>query len=153
MKLNEIASKPKGKVICGFPGVGKSTLFNALKESGTKVLDSDSSKFDKSKFPQNYIEHIQKSIDDGYTILASSHDVVRDALMDKGIKFTLVYPAIELKDEYLARYKERGSPEAFITLLDKNWDKWINECKNLKSPLVKKVELGAKQFVELDKVK
>ena len=50
----------KGKVICGFPGVGKSTLFKELEDSDYLVLDSDSSTFDKTKFPENYIEHIKE---------------------------------------------------------------------------------------------
>lgn len=144
MKLEEInPSKKKGKIICGFPGVGKSTYVKNNKD----VLDSDSSKFDKSEFPDNYIKHIKENIDDGYTILASSHDVVRDALIKEGFNFTLVYPNIECKDEYLKRYKERGSPESFINLLDKNWDNWINQCKSLTNKLIKKIELKCDEFI------
>jgi hypothetical protein len=40
-------------LISAFPGTGKSFLFNNTK---LKILDSDSSKFDKSKFPENYID-------------------------------------------------------------------------------------------------
>lgn len=154
MKLKDLleAKETKGRVICGFPGVGKSTLFKELKESGKKVLDSDSSTFDKSEFPDNYIKHIKEKTAEGYTILASSHDVVRGALIDEGMDFTLVYPDKSLKDEYLERYKERGSPEKFIELLDKNWDKWIKECDDLDSKHVSKVVLKSGEFINSKKV-
>ncbi len=141
-----------GKVICGFPGVGKSTLFKELKDSKYKVLDSDSSTFDKKDFPSNYIEHIKEKTKEGYTILASSHKEVRDALIKEEMLFTLVYPDKSLKDEYLARYKERGSPQSFIDLLDKNWDTWVGQCDDLDSKYVSKVKLDTGEFVTVEKV-
>lgn len=141
-----------GKVICGFPGVGKSTLFKELKDSDYKVLDSDSSTFDKAEFPDNYIKHIKEKTAEGYTILASSHDVVRDALIKNEMLFTLVYPDKSLKDEYLERYKERGSPQKFIDLLDSKWDEWIGQCDDLKNDYCRKVKLDAGEYVNVEKV-
>lgn len=85
----------KSKVISGFPGVGKSTLFN----TGLNCSDSDSSKFDKSLFPGNYISHIQKLLNSGELdfVFVSSHEIVRDALISAEIPFTLVYPCLEAK--------------------------------------------------------
>ena len=51
----------KTKVYSAFPGVGKTTYFNTTDKN---VLDSDSSKFDKKNFPANYIEHIERNIQD-----------------------------------------------------------------------------------------
>lgn len=114
------------KIICGFPGIGKSTLFN----SGLNCTDSDSSKFPKDDFPNNYIQHIKSLIkkDEHEYIFVSSHDSVRSALVEEGIPFTLVYPSIGLKKEYLERYKERGSPPEFITAMDRFWTTFIVGC-------------------------
>lgn len=142
MRLNEI--KPTAKVISGFPGVGKSSYVKKNKD----VQDSDSSKFDKTEFPQNYIEHIKKCIADGKTVLVSSHKDVRDALIKEKINFTLVYPDKSLKDEYLKRYSERGSPESFNTLLDKNWNEWIDQIESISSKYVTKKKLKSGQFLE-----
>ena len=85
----------KTMLVSAFPGCGKSHLF---KNKGDKViLDSDSSTFDKSEFPKNYIKHIKENIGKADVILISSHDVVRDALLVNGIKFTLVYPRLMIK--------------------------------------------------------
>lgn len=125
--MKEIAgTRPMPQVICGFPGIGKSTMFK--NKGDAKILDSDSSTFDKSEFPANYIKHIQEKTAEGYTILASSHDTVRKALVEAGIPFVLVYPRLECRDEYLRRYQKRGSPQAFIDLLADNFNKWIDGC-------------------------
>ncbi len=119
----------KTKVYSAFPGVGKTTYF---KSTDRNVLDSDSSKFDKKNFPANYIEHIERNIQDPNVdkILVSSHKDVRDALVKKGIPFVLVYPDRSLKNEYIQRYKNRGNNDAFVELLEKNWDMWMDEMDN-----------------------
>lgn len=149
------------KVISAFPGCGKSTLFrNAEKmklipvpvskdfdgnvtytvpeipEGYSPVFDSDSSLFNKEHFPQNYIEHIKKIIQDypTATILVSSHDTVREALINAGIEFILIYPRLDAKHAFLNRYEARGSHSSFIAMMDDNWSKFIASCKETPVP-------------------
>ena len=116
------------KVISGFPGIGKSYVFESITD--LKILDSDSSKFPRkaTQFPSNYIKHIKDNIGKADIILVSSHSVVRDALVMSRIDFTLVYPEKSLKREYLERFKQRGSSQVFIDNVDKFWDEWIDAC-------------------------
>jgi hypothetical protein len=129
-------------IIAGFPGTGKS--FQHQNNPQT-TSDSDSSEFSWEKdefgkntkirnpqFPDNYMDHIEDNIGLVDVIFVSSHAVVREALQEHGYNFTLVYPDISLKEEYLERFKKRGSPEGFINLLSTNWETWINECENEK---------------------
>jgi hypothetical protein len=134
----------KAKVISAFPGCGKSHFYRSMKDE-IKILDSDSSKFDKSDFPRNYIEHIKENIPSADIILVSSHEDVRKELAKNGIDFTLVFPDISLKEQYIKRYKERGSPESFIKLLDNNWDNWINQL--LKQESCDKIILKKDQYL------
>lgn len=134
------------KVISGFPAVGKSVL---TKESHLTVLDSDSSKFSwieegirHPDFPNNYMQHIKDNIGKADYILVSSHDVVRKALEENNIGYTLVYPSIELKDEYLERYKCRGNNEKFIRFIDENWNEFINAIEKETFPKLIKLEKG-----------
>ena len=122
------------KIISGFPGIGKSCYCN---NTDLNVLDSDSSNFSQIKegvrnpeFPQNYINHIKEHIGKVDIILVSSHLSVREALAQNNITFTLVYPSRELKDQYISRFKERGSSPQFIKLLSKNWEIFIEELEN-----------------------
>ena len=121
-----------GMLVAAFPGTGKSYYCSNGDWSQYVpekwCTDSDSSKFDKSNFPENYIEHIKEKMKQGYArIFISSHKEVREALVRNGLKFMLVYPKENLKEEYLKRYKERGSNQAFIDLIDKNWSNWLFE--------------------------
>ena len=134
----------KAKVISAFPGCGKSHFYNSVKDN-IKILDSDSSKFDKSDFPRNYIEHIKDNLPSADIILVSSHEDVRKELVKNGMDFTLVFPDISLKEQYIKRYKERGSPENFIKLLDTNWDNWINQL--LKQEYCSKIILKENQYL------
>lgn len=130
-------------VVSAFPGCGKSHLFRNKGE--TKILDSDSSTFDKSEFPQNYISHINSNIGSVDIILVSSHKVVRDALVDDGIEFTLVYPCRDIKDEYIQRYVDRGNDDKFVELLKTNWENWMDELEEQSG--CKKVELQKGEYL------
>ncbi|RTK92898.1 MAG: hypothetical protein EKK64_11175, partial [Neisseriaceae bacterium] len=96
--------KHQAKVIAAFPGTGKSTYY---KQHATEqiILDSDSSLFDKKDFPNNYIQHIKNHLNKADIIFVSSHKIVRDALVEANIPFTLIYPNLDCKDEYLTRYQ------------------------------------------------
>lgn len=131
------------KLISAFPGTGKSYF---SENSEKIVLDSDSSTFDKSNFPQNYIEHIKKNIGKVDIICISSHLEVRKALEENNLFFDLVFPELSLKEEYIERYKIRGSHPKFIELISNNWDLWINQLLEFSNKCTK-VELKSNQFI------
>lgn len=148
-------------IISAFPGTGKTYFFN--KYNGVNsliILDSDSSNFSWIKdengnntttrnpdFPNNYINHIKENIGRADIIFVSSHDVVRQALSDNDIKYIVVYPDNDCKDEYLERYRNRGNTEEFINMMDKNWDKFIDGMKNDKGAHMKWI-LSTNQFID-----
>ena len=144
-------------VICGFPGVGKSTAAH----NRTNVVDAESSvyswMFDPSEpnaprkrnpaFPQNYGDHIE-SLGGvcGYdVILASCHKEVREELDRRGIDYVFVVPEKNRKDEYMKRYLKRGSDVEFINLLHEKWDVWLDEIENNGKHAV--IHLGAGEYI------
>lgn len=138
-------------VISAFPCCGKTYACKKLQEEGYTVWDSDSSQFswitkkiayvdvltvkDKTEkvrnpdFPKNYIKHIQEGIGKVDIIFVSSHQVVRDALNEAGIKYILVYPREDMLTEWIGRAYIRGSGDDFCNMLIKNWDSWISLIK------------------------
>jgi hypothetical protein len=157
--MNKPTSHKKAVIISGFAGIGKTTAYKKL---AGKATDSDSSNFSwalnsngeqikdeqgkpirNPNFPANYINHIKQAQSSGNYdyIFVSSHDIVRQALIDNGLQFNLVYPDIERQDEFVQRYKDRGSPAGFINLVKANWKQWINECEELNNPLCNNIRL------------
>ena len=136
-------------VVSGFPGVGKSYYVNYGEGNDYMpqgfAIDSDSSTFNKSNFPKNYIEHIKKNIGKVKIIFVSSHKEVRDALVKNNIDFTLAYPNIDLKNEYIKRYKKRGSDDGFINFISDNWDEFISDLRYQKG--CKHLVLKEKEFL------
>lgn len=132
-----------GFIISGYPGIGKTYL---TQNSSLKVTDSDSSSFSwiepgvrHPDFPQNYINHIKKAINEFDIVVVSSHKVVRDTLRENGLDFVVFYPSIESKEIYIERYKQRGNNEKFIDLVNSNWESWITEIESEETRKVKMV--------------
>lgn len=131
----------KTLIVSAFPACGK-TFYHTTGDKYDNyftTLDSDSSKFSwvldedgestgvrNSDFPANYIEHIKKNIGKVAFIFVSSHDDVRQALEDSNLAYTTVMPSPNLKDEWLQRCIDRGSPEGFVNLIDNMWESWTS---------------------------
>ena len=143
------------KIIAAFPACGKTYYFENREENNT-VLDSDSSQFSwvsvldeehefknrgkkdyvekyvkvrNPEFPKNYIEHIKENIGKVDYIFVSTHEVVRKALNEANIDFTLVFPEQSLKAEWIGRCFLRGSGEKFCQLIADQWDDWMRQME------------------------
>lgn len=137
----------KTHIVSGFPGVGKSY---ASTHSELTVIDADSSAFSwlepgvrNPDFPSNYIAHIQSLIGTADVVFVSSHEVVRDALREANMTYLLFYPDKRLKAEYLERYRSRGNDEAFINMIDQNWDAFIDAIEAETHPTLIKLHAGS----------
>ena len=132
--------KMTGKIICGYPGVGKSSAA----VNRTDIVDAESSGFShpfnpetfvhevSREFPMNYIEHIKKLASEigGYEyVLVSCHKEVRDELDAQSIPYVVVIPDVGCKDEYLKRYLKRGDKSEFIAQMYANWENWHEEIE------------------------
>lgn len=134
----------KTKIVSGFPGIGKSTIFKNFPH--IKCVDSDSSQFSwsspgirHSDFPNNYIDHIKSLIGKVDFIFVSTHQVVRKALQDNNLLYWLVYPNVELKEQYIKNYIGRGNDDKFVSMMKNNFEKFIKECQD--DPTLFKIEL------------
>ena len=140
-----------GVIICGFPGIGKSTAA----ANRTDIVDAESSAFShpfnpetmrqeaNPKFPKNYVKHLKQlaSRIGGYSyVLASCHKTVRDEMERQGIPFVVVVPATYLVDEYMARYLKRGDRAEFIGDIYSHWQEWLDEIESRKQPVIHLME-------------
>ncbi len=127
------------RVICGFPGVGKSYAAERL-----DAWDSDSAAWPRDHtWPDAYVEHVRTR---GPLVLCSTHAEVRAALRDAGVPFGVAYPHGSLLPEYLDRYENRESGPAFLRLLTINWGDWIAQLE-AEAPVTERIVLGPGEFL------
>lgn len=118
------------KIIAAFCGSGKTYI---CEKTDTNAIEIEYWKY-KGKglfYEYEYILDIKKhfgTVD--YIFIATDPEGLR-LLHKEGFQITLVYPEIELRNEYLDRYINRDSPQDFIGVFMKYWKPWINELKEL----------------------
>jgi len=115
-------------IICGFPGIGKSTLAKKY----NNVIDIDvADYFFNFNFPYNYIDDILKINYQNKIVLVSAHKIIVDLLHYNKCKPILVYPEQKLKKEYMKRYKKRGQGKWFQIVMDLYWNVFYNNISKL----------------------
>lgn len=100
-------------IIIGYQGIGKSTLASRDieyidLESGNFWIDGKRAE-DWYKPYCKIAEHLSQQ---GYAVFTSSHEVIREQLKNSTETVVVVYPAAELRDEWIERlwyrYQESG---------------------------------------------
>ena len=98
-------------IIMGYQGIGKSTL--AGKNTGTtNCIDLESGNFwvDGKRDDNWYIPYCQIAnhlSEQGYTVFVSSHEVVRNELMKSDQSVYIIFPALNLKREWVCKLEQR----------------------------------------------
>lgn len=115
-------------IICGFPGVGKSTMARA-----SRWIDLESTPFQKDF--ETYARVAKHMSDNGYNVMVSTHTELLDQFEKIGVPYTVVVPPLEEKIEYRKRYDARGNSWKFIEHVTENWGQWIGNIVNHKSEL------------------
>ena len=130
-------------IVSGFPGIGKTTYAKIYPQAIRDLESSDYHLFNdlltgekkqNPDWPGNYIEAIKNLDKSGMyrRVLVSSHQTIRTAMKEAGIKYTNIYPedSKEMMDIMLKRYEDRGSPKKFIEDIRWNWKSYIGGMHN-----------------------
>jgi hypothetical protein len=112
-----------GSIIVGYQGIGKSSL------GGTeRYIDLESSSFFVSgqrdeNWAVVYADIAWRLAEQGYDVFVSSHQAVRDMVRScYSVRRIIVYPAVELKDEWIKKLKRRY----IISHLEKDYKALMN---------------------------
>ena len=121
--------RKRAMIICGFPGVGKTTMARF-----SNWVDLESTPFEKNwLLYANVAKHMSNN---GYTVMVSTHAEMLDALNQIEARYTVVIPHPSDKTTYAVRYTRRGDDKHFIDNIMEHWDLWIRNI--LKEPNVLK---------------
>jgi len=109
-------------ILVGYQGIGKSTLAGR-----DNCIDLESGNFwvDGKRSDDWYKPYCQIAIhlsQQGYTVFTSSHEVVRKQLEDCSEKVVVVFPSLDLKEEWIKKLYHRWSE----TKLDKDFKALAN---------------------------
>lgn len=63
------------------------------------------------------------------------------------LHYNIIYPSIECKEEYILRMKKRGNNSEFIHNMEKNFEKYVNLCKE-DNFADEKIELNPNEYLE-----
>lgn len=106
-----------------------------IKPGWPVIADSDSTMFPKEtrngeswvKQYIDYIAYVQKNHPQSFQFV-STHREVRKALFDHKLPHIVVAPHKSLKDVYIKRYVDRGSPDAFVKLMEDKFEEFADDC-------------------------
>ena len=122
-------------IVVGYQGIGKSTLAGR----NNRFIDLESGNFwvDGKRADDWYkpyckiAEHLSQQ---GYIVFTSSHEVVRKQLENSDEMIVIVYPSVELKNEWIAklekRYEESGLEKDYKALMNAK-DRYTENIKEL----------------------
>lgn len=140
----------KGMIICGFPGVGKTTVESITHEMGIyRYCDLESTPYRlvigpngevsaNPNFCTSYVDAIENLAGPyGYeVVMVSTHKEVREELRRRGAPYIIVAPEKWLKDEYLLRYVARRSDYSLIQAVYERWDEWLDDIEIDGAPVI-----------------
>ena len=152
-------------IVCG-PAVGKTYL----SKIDSRFIDLDQIKakykynitneedFEKNKLNRGKVINIdsyeyslnilKKEIKGEKIVLISFNKEILEYVINNKLKYCLVYPGINSRNEYINRMKKRGNSEKFIeSMTNKNiWNYYYHQNKNDTKPYFK-IELNEGQYL------
>src|SRR5574344_1559006 len=94
-------------IVLGYPGIGKTTICKDCQ----KYIDLESSYFaiDGKKFDhwETVYCNLLMYLSDKYIVFGSTHKLVLDFIMNNKTTKCIIYPSLELKDEWVHKLKTR----------------------------------------------
>jgi len=98
------------------------------------------------EFPRNYVDVVAQRARSEGVLFVSSHRQTRVLLKEAGVRYLMMYQEVGLKEEYLSRYRRRGTTGGAVAFVEKHWDAWLKVDSEEEG--ARHVVLGAGQYVE-----
>ena len=134
-------------IISGYQGIGKSSLAgknNCIDlESGNFWVDGKRA----DDWYKPYCQIANHLSEQGYTVFVSSHEVVRRELEKSKEPVYVIFPAIDLKDEWIKKLEDRYNN----TKLDKDYRALMNAKDRYKENITELMQ-GNLKFYEITRI-
>ena len=167
--MSETHFIPKGTIISGFAGIGKTTaalkydnvidlessqfffnLPNNITKKDYEKLKGDSSRLINPNGLSDYIDAIIEAKDKYDYVLIAMFPALIQELNNKNIDVQIVLPHIDDIVTYKRRYQDRGNSKNWIDNMSENWNNYldpnspdfITNNRNLKNPIKEPIILN-----------
>ena len=118
----------KGVLVCGFFGIGKSSVTKYCPD--VKFYDLDAKFFLKQPgWEQIYVDCALALANEYDIVCLKSSDKVMDVLNSLGEKYYIVYPNRYAKREFMERAVKGNYSRQWIQTFFANWEKYIDEIE------------------------
>lgn len=144
-------------IILGYQGIGKSSLAGSNNcidlESGNFWVDG----IRRDDWYKPYCKIANHLSEQGYTVFVSSHEVVRKELEESNEDVVVIFPSLELKEQWIEKLKKRYD----TTKLEKDFKALANAedryednikelmCGNLPYHEIRDINYDLKEIVNL----
>lgn len=111
-----------GIIVSSFIGCGREYLKNAY---GDKIKVFDASQVDL----ENIVDEVMGKVDENDIVFIPFSKKVRELFNERNIDYDVFYPEKERRGEFIEnQVRKRSNPKA-IQMLDKNFNKWVDEIE------------------------
>lgn len=133
-------------IIIGYPGIGKSTL--AIVKYN--VIDLESSLF-RHLSDNWYVFYVALAIElsnQGNVVFVSTHNDVIEELIRNNEKAGMIYPSLDLKDEWISKTGERLLAQPTLNNL-RTYER-VNECFDKDINYLRNIDLPKMEINDMD---
>lgn len=120
-----------GIIVSSFKGCGRS-FFKHMTNGKAKVFDAVVGL--ENGLSEDYIERILSVVDNNDVVFVNFDKIVRDQLEEQHVDYDLFYPSKNRRLEFLENQVRKKADRKEIQELDLNFDKWVDEVEEDKSP-------------------
>lgn len=140
-KDNRFVDLDREKYECKYLHLKKNLSNVEIEQLKDKVLVKN------PEFPENFVKRIFQLLKNGKTLLVVPEPLIMDILKRYNLKYVLIYPSKDCKNEYKERLLKRGNSEEFIGWYDMFFDKYYNQ-NMADTDAVLKIEMAPGEYLE-----
>ena len=135
-------------IIIGYQGIGKSTLAGERLQFGPAFIDLESGNFwvdgkRAEDWYKPYCQIAEHLSEQGFVVFTSSHEVVRNQLMNSKERVFIAFPSLELKDAWIEKLKTRWER----TQLDKDYKAYMNALERYEDNIKELMDSPFEQII------
>lgn len=125
-----------GIIISSFIGCGREYLKNTygdkikIFDAITEIPLTDVDGKTNGELIEGYVNEVMDAVDDNDIVFIDSSKQIRESFNNKNVDYDLFYPSKERRGEFIENQVRKRTNPKNIQVLDRNFEKWVEEIDN-----------------------